>query len=226
MNKALTTTTMGEDLHKRATSIEVHCCTLGIMTDYDYTQGDKKASEIASLTKGVKDYWKDTKSGAYDNWKNICAKEDEMLSPLVRAKKLLTDKLGIYRAERAKAEALKQQEAQDRLREEQEYEAFKLAEEGVAPEAVDAIMEAAEAPVQITPSQPELRGNTSFSVTYEVSIIPGKEHEIPLELLIPTTAGHIKAVLAKAKAQAKLTGGKPIPGIKVVQMQQARTRTA
>ena len=87
-------------------------------------------------------------------------------------------------------------------------------------------MEQSHESVQVAPSQPELRGKTSFQVDYEVSLVPGSEHLIPLDILIPTTQGHIKAVLAKAKAQAKLTGGKPIPGILVVQTQRATTNAS
>jgi hypothetical protein len=218
---------LGEDLDRRTSKMEEFCSSLVISDDSDYAQADKAASEIAALKKGAREYWKDAKAKAYAAWKEICLKEDQMITPLERALKSLTGTMAGFRQEREKAELKKQEAAQAQHREDQEYEAFKLAEEGYAPEAIEAVMEqAAESNVQVAPSQSELRGKTSFAVSYEVSIVPGEEHNIPAELLIPTTAGHIKAVLAKAKKKAMLTGGKPIPGIKIVQTQSARTRSS
>ena len=150
-----------------------------------------------------------------------------MRDPLNDSQKILTGKMARYRAERDRIEKERQDAALLLAKEEAQYEAFKIVEEqALPPEVAQGVMELAQESVQVAPSQPELRGKTSFQVDYEVSLVPGSEHLIPLDILIPTTQGHIKAVLAKAKAQAKLTGGKPIPGILVVQTQRATTKAS
>ena len=218
---------IGEDLRKRGRAIEIHSEEMVILTDFDYSSSDKKASEMAALEKGIKDYWRDMKLASHKAWKLQCRKEEEMLAPVQYAKRLITSKMSEYRYERGRIEAEKREAEQNKNREIQEIEAFKLAEEGLPAAAVDAIMEqAAESNVQMAPSVQELRGKTSFSVDYEVELVAGDEHKIPLEILLPTTKGHIAAVLSKAKAQAKLTGGKPIPGIKIIQIEKAKTRSS
>ena len=215
------------DLQKRGTAIEDFCAAMVITTDHEYSLGDAKATELAALEKGVKDYWMIAKDMAYKTWKDICEKEADMLLPVQRAKKVTTSKLGIYKAARDKQEAESREAEQELNRREQEIEAFKLAEEGHAPEVVEAIMEqAAESNVQMAPSVPQLKGKTSFKVGYEVELVPGQLYSLPLDILVPTTKGHVKAVLAKAKAQAQSTGGKPIPGIKITQIQKAKTRSS
>lgn len=218
---------LGDELRRRGSDIEAFCSTMVILNDSDYASGDAKASELASLEKGIKDYWKDMKEISYKNWKMQCKKEEEMLAPVQRAKRVTTDKLGVYKALRDREEAESREAEQKLHRREQEIEAFKLAEEGHAPEVVEAIMEqAAESNVQMAPSIPELKGKTSFQVDYEVELVPGQSHKIPLDILMPTTKGHLTAVLAKAKVQAKMTGGRPIPGIKITQIQRAKTRSS
>lgn len=221
------TVDVGDELIRRGRAIERHSEDMVILNDFDYNSGDKKASEMAALEIGIKDYWRDMKLASHKAWKLQCRKEEEMLAPVQWAKRLITSKMSEYRSERGRIEAEKREAEQDKNRKIQEIEAFKLAEEGLPPAVVEAILEqAAESNVQMAPSIQELRGKTSFSVDYEVELVAGDEHKIPLEILLPTTKGHISAVLSKAKAQAKLTGGKPIPGIKIIQVEKARTRSS
>ena len=150
-----------------------------------------------------------------------------MLDPLNDSQKILTGKMARYRAERDRIEKERQDAALLLAKEEAQYEAFKIVEEqALPPEVAQAVMEQAQESVQVAPSQPELRGKTSFKPDYEISFVKGSEHLIPLDILLPTTKGHKDAVLAKAKAQAKLTGGRPIPGFLVVQTQSASTRAS
>ena len=216
-----------KDLDKRAVHMNHICTTLIVDDDTSYATADGMAGEIAALKKGVKQYWSEIKDNAYATWREICGKEARMLDPLVDSSKILTSKMARYRSERDCIEKERQDAALLLAKEEAQYEAFKVLEEqDLPPEVAQAVMEQSQESVQVAPSQPELRGKTSFQVDYEVSLVPGSEHLIPLDILIPTTQGHIKAVLAKAKAQAKLTGGKPIPGILVVQTQRATTKAS
>jgi len=216
-----------KDLDTRAGKMKSYCESLVISDDGYYDYADKAAGEIAALKKGVKQYWAELKAGAYQSWKDICGKESRMLTPLNESQQILTSKMARYRSERDRIEKERQDAALLLAKEEAQYEAFKIVEEqDLPPEVAQAVMEQSQESVQVAPSQPELRGKTSFQVDYEVSLVPGSEHLIPLDILIPTTKGHISAVLAKAKAQAKLSGGKPIPGILVVQTQRATTKTS
>ena len=59
---------------------------------------------------------------------------------------------------------------------------------------------------------------------YYGTLIPSKE--TATNRYARTENNKIKTLPKKAKAQAKLTGGKPIPGIKIIQIEKAKTRSS
>lgn len=224
MNKLTNTKpSMAQDLENRANTILEVCRNFLIADDASYQLADKRVSETASLEKGIIDYWKPMKKASYDAWKLQCAREAEMLAPIKEGGELLTGKMKTYRYEREEIERKKQEEEQKKREEQARLEAFKLAEEGAPQEVVEAVEQLASEPIEVAPTQ-ELRSKTSFVLDYTVEVIKGKEHLIPAEILKPTTPQMVKALEAKVKKLAKVTGGEQIPGLKIIQTETARRR--
>lgn len=214
---------LAENLATRANAVLAFCDNFEVINDARYREADQKASETASLERGIKDYWKEPKASSYKSWKDICSKENEMLAPIKEGGTILTKKMGAYRAERNRIEREKREVEQKKIEQEMAIEAFKMEEEGVPEEAIEAVVEQSRERASIAPTQ-ELRGKTSFTVDYEVRVIPGQEHLIPITYLIPTTSAMIKALEAKIKKLAKINGGKVVPGMEINQTQSARRR--
>jgi len=219
----MTKPSLGEDLSRRANTILDFCRNLIIDDDDGFSVADRKASETASLEKGIIEYWKDPKASAYKSWKIICAKESEMLTPIKEGGKELTAKMRMYRMHREKIERTQQEAKQLKRETDARVEAFKLAEQGAPKEVTDAVAKLLSEPVETSSTQ-ELRSKTSFALDYEVRVIKGKEHLIPAEILKPTTPQMVKALEAKVKKLAKLTGGEQIPGLEIIQTETARRR--
>jgi hypothetical protein len=215
---------MGEVLATRANSILEVCKNFIINDQSSYEEADRKVSETASLEKGIAEYWAEPKATAHKAWKAICTKEKEMLEPIKQGSKILSANMSAYRRAFTEAEQRKRDEEIKKAKEQAQLEAFKLAEQGVDEVAVEAVLEMAEEPVSVAPVA-ELRGKTSFVLDYEVKVIPGQEHLIPKEILQPTTPQMVKALEAKIKKLAKVTGGQKIAGIEITQIQTARRRT-
>ena len=214
---------LGEELARRSNAILKFCEALVITDDSSYAEADKKASETKALEKGVIAYWDEPKSWAHKSWKAICGKENQMLTPIKEGGGLLTKKMSEYRKEREALEAAKRKEEEEKKKLAMKVEALKMAEDGVEQVAVDAVLEMAEEPSVVRTQ--ELRGKTSFTVSYEVRMIPGEEWRIPKDILEPTTPQMIKAIEAKVKAQAKFTGGKPVKGFEIIQTETARRKS-
>ena len=216
--------TLGQSLSVRANNILDSCDNIIISNDASYSVADHKVSETASLEKGILEYWGEPKMTSHKAWKSICSKEKEMIEPIREGSKLLSGKMAGYRRIFAEQEQKKRDELQEQAKAEARLKAFELAEQGVDPVAVEAVMEMAEEAVPMAPMA-ELRGKTSFVQSYEVRMIPGEEWRIPKDLLWPSTPAQIKAIEAKVKAQAKFTGGKPVDGFEIIPVQTARRRT-
>jgi len=211
------------DLFDKVSRLVADCKSLTVTSDDEYKDADKGMSLSANLEKEVEAYFKDEKAEAKARYDAIRLKEKGALDVLKDLINATRGKMSEYRAERKRIEREKREAEQQRHEAEAKIEAFKLAEGGVPQEAVDAVIELSKQPVSLAPVA-ELRGKTSFTVDYAVSVIQGQEHLIPKEILEPTTRAMVKAVEAKIKAIVKTTGGKPIPGVLIEQTESARRR--
>ena len=218
------TESMGQMLATRANTILKVCSNFLITDQASYSEADRKVSETASLEKGIKEYWAEPKLSAHKTWKGICQKEKDMLTPIQEGSRFLSIKMATFKREFDLAEQKKRDELADKAKKELQLKAFELAEQGVDPIAVEAIVEMSGDALETTPVV-EIRGKTTFVKDYEVRIIPGKEHLIPAEILQPTTPQMVKALEAKIKKLAKLNGGKKIEGVEIIPTQSTRRRT-
>ena len=211
-------------LDDRANALLQACEDLVVKDQVSYTVADRMIGELKALSNGITEFWCDTKKSSYDTWQGIIKKEKAMLKGCIEGKPILAGKMSRYKIAFDLAEQKKRNELTEKAKSEARLEAFELAEQGVDPVAVEAVMEMAEEAVPMAPIA-ELRGKTSFVQSYEVRMIPGEEWRIPKDLLVPTTPAQIKALEAKVKAQAKFTGGKPVKGFEIIPIQTARRRT-
>tara|TARA_R110000796_G_scaffold126633_1_gene241489 strand:- start:1635 stop:2309 length:675 start_codon:yes stop_codon:yes gene_type:complete len=218
------TESMGQMLATRANTILKVCSNFLITDQASYSEADRKVSETASLEKGIKEYWAEPKLSAHKTWKGICQKEKDMLTPIQEGSRFLSIKMATFKREFDLAEQKKRDELADKAKKELQLKAFELAEQGVDPIAVEAIVEMAEDTMSTLPVA-EIRGKTTFVRDYEVRIVPGKEHLIPQDILQPTTPQMVKALEAKIKKLAKLNGGKKIEGVEIIPTQSTRRRT-
>ena len=218
------TESMGQMLATRANTILKVCSNFLITDQASYSEADRKVSETASLEKGIKEYWAEPKLSAHKTWKGICQKEKDMLTPIQEGSRFLSTKMATFKREFDLSEQKKRDALADKAKKELQLKAFELAEQGVDPIAVEAIVEMSGDALETTPVV-EIRGKTTFVKDYEVRIIPGKEHLIPAEILQPTTPQMVKALEAKIKKLAKLNGGKKIEGVEIIPTQSTRRRT-
>ena len=218
------TESMGQMLATRANTILKVCSNFLITDQASYSEADRKVSETASLEKGIKEYWAEPKLSAHKTWKGICQKEKDMLTPIQEGSRFLSIKMATFKREFDLAEQKKRDELADKAKKELQLKAFELAEQGVDPIAVEAIVEMAEDTMSTLPVA-EIRGKTTFVRDYEVRIVPCKEHLIPQDILQPTTPQMVKALEAKIKKLAKLNGGKKIEGVEIISTQSTRRRT-
>jgi hypothetical protein len=213
---------LAETLANRANAVLAFCENITIVDDSTYKEADQKASETASLERGIKDYWDESKALTYQAWKLTCGKESEMLNPIKEGAKVLTKKMSAYRSERDCLERDKREVEQKSHEDKTRGEVFELVEDGLPQEVADKII--AQSKDSVATPVSELRGKTSFTLNYEVRLIKGKERLIPHDILLPTTPAMVKALEAKIKTFAKATGGMKIEGVEIIQTETAKRR--
>jgi hypothetical protein len=213
---------LAETLANRANAVLAFCENITIVDDSTYKEADQKASETASLERGIKDYWDESKALTYQAWKLTCGKESEMLNPIKEGAKVLTKKMSAYRSERDRLERDKREVEQKSHEDKTRGEVFELVEDGLPQEVADKII--AQSKDSVATPVSELRGKTSFTLNYEVRLIKGKERLIPHDILLPTTPAMVKALEAKIKTFAKATGGMKIEGVEIIQTETAKRR--
>jgi hypothetical protein len=205
--------TLEEQLKRRSDMVKADCQVI-VRNDDDYYAAMKKAEDVKSLAKGIKDYWKPLVTMAHKNHVLLKGKEKTMLEGVEAGLKNLEVQLVGYRAEREKREAERQEAEHQATLEELKLTSLDMAEEGVPQEAIDAVIEQAkETPFQAQPTQ-ELRSRSVIKPDYIVTIVD--IDEVDREFLIPSTQAHKDAIISNARAKAVKTGGKPLNGFKVI----------
>jgi len=215
---------VGEELARRGNAVYKACVALVICDDASYAVADAMLSETKRLENGNVKFWADTKMWAHKAWKAIVYKERMMSQPINEGGKVLARKMSDYRRDRCELKEAERKTEQEKRSLTMKVKALELAEQGVPQVAVDEVMAMAEEPLVVRGS--ELRGKTSFILSYEVEIKQGEEHLIPREILEPTTTKMRDALISKVKAIAKTSGGKQIEGLNIIQTSTARRRSA
>tara|TARA_R110000787_G_scaffold12622_1_gene40578 strand:- start:247 stop:921 length:675 start_codon:yes stop_codon:yes gene_type:complete len=214
----------GEELARRGNAVYKACVALVVCDDASYAVADKMLSETKNLENRTVNFWADTKMWAHKTWKSIVDKERQMRVPISDGSKVLARKMSDYRYARGALKERERKEEQEKRSLDMKVKALELAEQGVPQVAVDGIIAMSAEPLVVR--ETELRGKTSFVLSYEVEIKAGEEHLIPREILEPTTTKMKEALISKVKAIAKTSGGKQIEGLNIIQTSTARRRNA
>jgi len=230
MNELKTKPETLEDQLKRRSDMVKADCQVIIQNDDDFDAAAKKAEQVKSLEKAIKEYWLPLTQMSYQNWKMLLGKQETMLKSVQEGLKDLGDSMVAYRADRERKERERQEADFQKQKELADLVAFELAEEGVPQEAIDKVKEMqVETPFQAKPMQ-ELRSRHSFVPEYIVTIKKkdGVEawEDVGKEFLMPSTKAHKTAILNNARDKAKKTGGKPMDGFDVVVTEKATIKGA
>lgn len=99
-----------------------------VSTEQDYKNAVEICKDIKIRIKQVEEYWKDLKDKAYKAWKDICAKEKELLKPYTNAEADIKGKMTAWQRQKLEEERLLREE-QERYRKEEEARLLALAVE-------------------------------------------------------------------------------------------------
>lgn len=89
-----------------------------VVNQQDFANAGELLKDIKSRSNLITDYWKGVKSTAYDTWKDLCAKEKELITPYLEAEATIKERMN----------AFQRQVLKEKREQEQEIEDFKKAE--------------------------------------------------------------------------------------------------
>lgn len=204
-------TKMSEEI----TKVEAQANAIAISSQADYESAATFAKYIKQRSAQVTDFFAPMKKAAYDAHANICAREKQMLAPLVAAEKTLKRTMGDYimeqerkrKEEEERLKKLAQEEADRKLK-----EALALEAAGKKEEAADALLEAdivdnASRNVVVEPQKVKAEG-VSNSIDWEITNIDGTK--VPVEFngicIRPVDDKTIIRLIRASKGQIKIPG--------------------
>jgi len=202
------------ELKTKVSSIEEAATQITVTDDESFQNASEFLRNIKRTTKNITDFFKDIKTNAHASWKAICAKENDLKSPLTAAEKIVKSKATAYQIEQEKI-----RQEQERVKAEQEreierikQEAIDLANKGKKEEAEDVYFDAIleEAAIAPVSEKPKAEG-ISFKIDYELSVVD--ESIVPCrvgaQIIRPVDLGAIKRLVKISE------GNIEIPGIKI-----------
>jgi len=214
------------DLNRRINALMTEVQALEINDDAGYKDADIGMSKSLNIEKKIIEHFEIKKAEPKKVLKDLREKETTMLGHIKTACSLITIKMANYTYKRDALDRERREAAQKEHEKSIRVEAFQMAEAGVPQHAINAVIEQEKTEVDLNPL-PELRGKTKIDLVWEVELIPG-EDDLILEhnpnLLIPTTEGMKKALIAKIKSVVKATGVTEIPGVKIRQVPSSRRK--
>jgi hypothetical protein len=135
---------------QQALTITQQAQSLIVTTQQDYNNAAEVCKDIKAKIKQIEDYWASLKGSAYKAWKDICAKETELLAPFTKAETSIKSKMTTFQRQLMEEQRI-QREEQERFRKEEAERLMKAAEEaqqdGMAEHADYLVEEAAKVEV-------------------------------------------------------------------------------
>lgn len=198
--------------------------TFTVTTQQNYDNAAELIKDIKYKIKQIEEYWKPLKGKAYSAWKDICAKENELLAPFAKAENALKDKMKEFQRKKLEEERLLREE-QERFRREEAERLMKAAEEaakeGMEEHADYLVEEAAKVEVmEFKQPKKHKTAGTSAIKTWKARIT--NDSLVPVEfagtMLRPVDTATLDR-LAKATK-----GGMKIPGVEFYEDIQVRVR--
>jgi hypothetical protein len=145
-----------QEQRAQALTITQQANTFIVTTQQDYDNAAEICKDIKVKIKTIEEYWKDLKDKAYKAWKDICNKENELLSPYTKAESGIKSKMVVWQKQKMEEERAIREQQERQKREESEMllkEAVKADEEGNKDRA-DFMFEAAENVSNVQIKQP------------------------------------------------------------------------
>lgn len=82
------------EMGKEVSSVEKQASQIVISTQTDYESAASFGKYIKQKAQQITDFFAPMKTAAHEAHKNICAREKEMLAPLIQAEKIVKDAMG------------------------------------------------------------------------------------------------------------------------------------
>ncbi len=214
--------TVGEDkslaeveMGKEVSSVEEQASQIVISTQTDYESAAAFGKYIKQKAQQITDFFAPMKTAAHEAHKNICAREKEMLAPLIQAEKIVKDAMGgfIMEQERKRKEEeerirrLAAEESDKKLREAMELEASGQTEAAEAALMEADIVDSASRNVVVEAQKIKADGASS-SIDWEiVSVDDGK---VPIDFsgvcIRPVDTKAILKLIRASKGKIKIPG--------------------
>ena len=214
------------DLTRRIKEIENQVDLIEIKNDFDYYDADNGMARSLNVEKQVIKEFQKRLTPAKKEVTDLRGQEKTMLSAIKNSCDKITIKMSDYISKRDEVDRVRREAAHQIEIKSAEVEAFKMVENGVAPEVANLVIEhTKEFEIDLAPLQ-ELKGRTKIGSTYKIELIAGEDELLfkTKNLLLPTTSAMKEALKAKIKALVKATGVHVIPGVKISKVPNSKRK--
>lgn len=156
-----------------------------ISNQQDYNNAAEICKDIKAKIKTIQDYWKDLKDKAYKAWKDICAKESDLLAPYTKAEGEIKGKMTEFQRQKMEEKRILREE-QERFRKEEAERLMKAAEEaqssGETEQADYLVEEAAKAEtMEFKPFKQEKTAGTAVKKIWKARVT--NESIVPVSIM-------------------------------------------
>lgn len=205
-----------QEMQTSISLIENDAATLSILNDKQYQEAGEFVKMVKANMKTVKDYFAPMKEAAHKSHQAVCAREKEMLDPLLKAEKTCKTQMAEY-LRRKQEEARKQEELMRRLAQEEAdkklAEAIEAENNGDGEAAALALAQASVADqvssnTVVQASTPKVAG-ISTSKDYEITLVDHDAVPISVAGMVIRPVDE-KAIMRLIKAS---NGTIQIPGV-------------
>jgi len=209
-----------EKLDARAAQILEKAQTFTIRNREDFKLADGIVSEGAALIKGIKLIHDPICVATNTAHKLATGTRKKLIDPVKQACDILSKGMGNFKILEGRRIAEEQEEKAEQAQKEQKEAAFsqaaELEKEGAPQEAVDAVLNMANTPVQITQPVDELRSRTSFTPSWGIEILD--------KALVPDSYKTVNEVAIRTAVKAS-KGDIKIPGVRIFETFKTRKKT-
>jgi predicted phosphohydrolase len=201
-----------QEQRQQALTITEQAKSFTISNQQDYNNAAEICKDIKAKIKTIEDYWKELKDKAYKAWKDICAKEKELLDPYTKAETEIKSKMTAWQRQKLEEERLLREE-QERFRKEEAERLLKAAEEaqqeGMTEHADFLVEEAAKVEtMKFEQPKQEKTAGTAVKTVWKARIV--NEKLVPVELngmlLRPIDTVLINKLAVSSKGSIKIPG--------------------
>lgn len=203
------------EMCKEVTAVEAQAGQITIVSQSDYNSAAEFGRLIKQKSSQIIDFFAPMKKAAHEAHQNICAREKEMLAPLISAEKTVKQVMGDYvmeqerrrREEEERLKRLAEAETDKKLKEAMELEACGKKEEAEAALVEADIVDSASRNVYVEAQKIKADG-TSSSIDWEITAVDG--NMVPVDFagmcIRPVDTKAILKLIRASKGQIKIPG--------------------